>query len=54
MDFTIGPIGPPPSIQAEGLTKHFGPQVAVDNIWLTVRQGEIFGFLARMAPARRP
>jgi ABC-2 type transport system ATP-binding protein len=45
MDFTIGPIGPPPSIQAEGLTKRFGPQVAVDNIWLTVRQGEFFGFL---------
>jgi ABC-2 type transport system ATP-binding protein len=42
MDFTIGPGV---SVQAEGLTKRFGAQVAVDNVWLTVRQGEFFGFL---------
>lgn len=42
MDFTVGPGV---SVLAEGLTKRFGPQVAVDNINLTVRQGEFFGFL---------
>jgi ABC-2 type transport system ATP-binding protein len=42
MDFTVGP---PVSVQAEGLTKRFGSQIAVDNIWLTVKQGEFFGFL---------
>ena len=42
MDFTVGPGV---SVQAEGLTKRFGQQIAVDNIWLTVRQGEFFGFL---------
>ena len=42
MDFTIGPGV---SVQAEGITKHVGAQVAVDNVWLTVRQGEFFGFL---------
>ena len=50
MDFTLGPDEPkvpmpPPSVRAEGLVKRFGQQVAVDNIWLTVRQGEFFGFL---------
>jgi ABC-2 type transport system ATP-binding protein len=50
MDFTIGPDIPTvpvpmPSVKAEGITKRFGQQVAVDNIWLTVRQGEFFGFL---------
>ena len=42
MDFTVGPNV---SVLAEGLTKRFGTQVAVDNINLTVRQGEFFGFL---------
>src|SRR5438105_1715501 len=42
MDFTVGPGV---SVLAEGLTKRFGPQTAVDNINLTVRQGGFFGFL---------
>ena len=32
-------------IQAEGLTKTYGNQVAVDHLWLDVMEGEIFGFL---------
>ena len=34
-----------PAIRADGLTKHFGPVVALDGLDLTVEQGEIFGFL---------
>jgi ABC-2 type transport system ATP-binding protein len=30
---------------ARGLVKHFGPQKAVDGIDLTVRKGDIYGFL---------
>ncbi|HZT44413.1 MAG TPA: ABC transporter ATP-binding protein [Chthonomonadaceae bacterium] len=33
------------SIVAVGLTKHFGPLTAVDNVTLRVRKGEFFGFL---------
>src|SRR5574340_731546 len=33
------------SIQAAGLTKHFGQVVAVDHVDLAVREGEFFGFL---------
>jgi|SRR5579871_3061431 len=33
------------SIVAAGLTKHFGPVTAVDNVTLRVRKGEFFGFL---------
>ena len=33
------------SVQAEGLTRTFGPFVAVDHIDLSVRPGEVFGFL---------
>lgn len=33
------------AIEAHGLTKHFGPVVAVDEIDLEVGQGEVFGFL---------
>jgi len=33
------------SIMAAGLTKHFGPVTAVDNLDLNVRRGEIYGFL---------
>jgi len=32
-------------IQADGLTKTYGRQVAVDHLSLTVDEGEIFGFL---------
>jgi lipooligosaccharide transport system ATP-binding protein len=32
-------------VQATGLTKHFGDQVAVDGIDFEVRHGEVFGFL---------
>jgi len=34
-----------PMIQTQGLTKHYGEVKAVDNLDLTVYEGEIFGFL---------
>jgi ABC-2 type transport system ATP-binding protein len=33
------------AIQLDGLTKHFGDVVAVDDVDLTIEDGEIFGFL---------
>lgn len=35
----------PPAIELEGLTKRFGGHLAVDNLTLTVRKGDFFGFL---------
>ena len=32
-------------ITMEGLTKHYGKLVAVDNLSMKVKQGETFGFL---------
>ena len=32
-------------LEARGLTKHYGKFVAVENLNLTVRQGEVFGLL---------
>jgi ABC-2 type transport system ATP-binding protein len=34
-----------PSVEAEGLTKSFGPLVAVDHLDLNVNEGEVFGML---------
>lgn len=34
-----------PVIETSGLTKHFGDTVAVDGISVTVRRGQVFGFL---------
>ena len=34
-----------PAIEATGLSRHFGPRLAVDNVDLTVPPGEVFGFL---------
>jgi len=34
-----------PAIQTNNLTRRYGDKVAVDNLTLTVPQGEIFGFL---------
>jgi ABC-2 type transport system ATP-binding protein len=36
---------PDPAIAVRGLTRRFGPFVAVDNVSFDVRRGEIFGFL---------
>ena len=33
------------AIRTEGLTKHFGAVAAVEELDLSVRQGEVFGFL---------
>lgn len=33
------------AIEIDNLSKHFGPVVAVDELDLTVEEGEIFGFL---------
>ncbi len=32
-------------IEARGLSRSFGPLIAVDNVDLTIRRGEVFGFL---------
>ncbi len=34
-----------PAIEAEGLTKYYGPLLAVDHVSFTVYRGELFGFL---------
>ncbi|MGY1618620.1 ATP-binding cassette domain-containing protein [Geodermatophilus sp. SYSU D00691] len=34
-----------PALRAEGLTKHFGATVALEDLSLTVPAGEVFGFL---------
>lgn len=34
-----------PAVRTEGLTKHFGPVIALEGLDLRVEQGEIFGFL---------
>jgi ABC-2 type transport system ATP-binding protein len=34
-----------PALSTQGLTKHFGPVVALDGLDLEVQRGEIFGFL---------
>jgi ABC-2 type transport system ATP-binding protein len=34
-----------PAIETEGLTKHFGDVVAVEDLDMTVERGEIYGFL---------
>ena len=34
-----------PIVVTEGLTKNYGNKVAVDNLWMSVSEGEIFGFL---------
>jgi lipooligosaccharide transport system ATP-binding protein len=36
---------PDPLIEAKGLTKRFGDQLAVDGVDFAVRRGEVFGFL---------
>ncbi len=35
----------PPVLRTYGLTKRFGKRIAVDNLNLTVREGEVFGLL---------
>jgi ABC-2 type transport system ATP-binding protein len=34
-----------PTIEADGLTRHYGERVAVDHIHFTIGRGEVFGFL---------
>ena len=41
-------------IIADGLTKKFGTFTATDRISFRVKEGEIFGFLGPMVPARLP
>lgn len=36
---------PPPAIETRNLRKEFGDKVAVEDLTLTVEQGEVFGFL---------
>jgi ABC-type multidrug transport system ATPase subunit len=39
------PTVPDVVVEARQLTKHFGPVVAVEDLDLDVRRGEVFGFL---------
>lgn len=34
-----------PVVEVEGLTKHYGPRLAVDDVGFTVAEGEIFGIV---------
>jgi ABC-2 type transport system ATP-binding protein len=34
-----------PAVRTEGLTKHFGPLRAVDDVNLVIERGEVFGYL---------
>ena len=38
-------MGVQQAIETEGLTKAYGSQVAVNNLTMTIGEGEIFGFL---------
>ena len=35
----------PPAIRADGLTKYFGPILAIEDLSFEVRKGEVYGFL---------
>jgi len=39
------PIGPPPLVRFEGVTKRFGDEVAVNGVSLEIREGEFFALL---------
>src|SRR3970282_2978196 len=36
-----------PMIRTEGLSKRFGANLAVENLWLEIAPGELFAFLGR-------
>jgi ABC-2 type transport system ATP-binding protein len=38
-------IAAPAAIRTEGLTKRYGPTVALDGLDLTVSPGEVYGYL---------
>lgn len=42
-----------PVVQLSQLTKKYGEATAVDHLDLSISRGEIFGLLARTAPAKR-
>ncbi|MFN8619950.1 MAG: ABC transporter ATP-binding protein [Chloroflexota bacterium] len=39
------PAGGPPAFAIEGVTRRFGEVVAVDDLWLDIREGEFFSLL---------
>jgi ABC-type multidrug transport system ATPase subunit len=41
------------AIEARGLTRRYGPALAIDHVSFTVRSGEVFGFLAGLFHHRR-
>jgi len=41
-------------IHVENLTKRFSQTLAVDSLSLDVAEGEVFGFLGRMAQGKPP
>ena len=42
------------AIEAQNLRKFFGPVTAVDDVSITVKEGDIFGFLGQKGPGRPP
>lgn len=46
-----GTRAPQAALHAEGLTKHYGPVVALDGLDLTIKAGEVVGYLGPMARA---
>ena len=48
------PAASPPLIELEGLTKHYGALVAVDDVSMRVVPGEVRAVIGPTAPARPP
>jgi len=42
-----------PPVALRGLTKQYGRITAVDDVSLTVNEGDVFGYLGQTEPARR-
>ncbi|HHU22093.1 MAG TPA: hypothetical protein GXZ52_01545 [Clostridiales bacterium] len=38
-------------LQVKGISKRFGPTVALDNVDFTLRRGEVHGLIGEKAPA---
>ena len=46
---TNSTAGTDPAVRLRGLTKTFGPKVAVNNLDLSIPQGSVYGFIDRLA-----
>ena len=50
---TESAAGAPPMIEARGLSKYYGPFVAVEDISFSILQGQVVRFSGRTARGRR-